>query len=343
MASNTKFEQMINDPEFLALPEEHQNQLVDEMKQKDFGTVPKTESFLERAMGIAGRAGSSAFKEATQGRFSQAPGMQGYMAGEAAKGSIMHDIAGENNPVGEFGLNVASDPVTYAGIGASKNIPGVFKKVFPYTSAESRVGFTKGIENSLVKRRGALTRGYGSALNKSKGIVDISDIVDEGSEITKLTMKEAQDLKNAISNGIPEAVKKGLKIDPKHFFDRNVAGRITEAMKKADPEMAQTIEKYGKHAENFKSAIAPIKSAKGPENIFGSNLISQMFGSGGKIPEKAMVGMKEFAPNVAKKVGDAKVNENIFRTLRGATIGSAAYKFVPSVLKRAFLSEVSGG
>ena len=50
---------------------------------------------------------------------------------------------------------------------------------------------------------------------------------------------------------------------------------------------------------------------------------------------------KEFAQKIAKKVSRAKLNENIFRGVRGAAVGATLYKLVPNVLKRAFLSEVS--
>jgi hypothetical protein len=355
--ANEKLDQLLNDPDFLSLPESDQNQIIDEMRQVDFGKIPKTESFLEKALKIdpaqvgyevAGGLSPLHLGMGLGARATGQPFSSGLGIAAQAEGQRKQAIENSSmNPFQKFATGIVSDPMTYVGMGeaggAVKGAGGAIKKVFPYTSAESRVGFTKGVESSLIKRRGALTRGYGSALDKSKGVVDISDIVDEGSEITTLTMKEAQDLKNAISQGIPDAVKKGLRIDPKHFFNRSTAGKITDAMKKADPDMATTIEKYGKHAENFKSAIAPVKSIKGPENIFGSNLIKQMFGAGGTIPEKSMVGMQEFAPKVAEKVKGAKINENIFRTIRGATIGGLGYKFVPSVLKRAFLSEVSGG
>lgn len=243
---------------------------------------------------------------------------------------------------GNIALDILSDPMTYGGLaeGGSMAKSGA-KKIFPYTSKESRVAFTNKVEKSLIKRRGALTRGFGSELNKSKAIVDLSDILDEGSEITTFTMKEAQDLKNAISSGIPDAVKKGVRIDPKHFGSREIAGKISQAMKKADPNMAKTIEKYGQHAENFKDAIGPIKSSRGPENVFGSSLLKQAFGVGGSIPEKSQVAMQEFAPRVSKSVKGAKTNENIFRALRGGAISGAAYKFVPDVLKRTFIQEVS--
>lgn len=245
-----------------------------------------------------------------------------------------------DNPIGAGIVDMATDPETWLGGKAvgEKAVSGV-GKIFPYTSKEARVGFTKGVESSLINRRNALTRGYRSSLNKSKGMVDLSHIVDPGSDITQFTMKEAQDLKNAISQGIPEAVKKGVKIDPRHFQNREIAGMISDAMKKADPEIASAMEKYGQHAENFKSAIAPIKGAKGTENIFGSNLIKQMFGSGGSIPEKAQVALQEFAPRTAKEVHGAKVNQNIFRGLRGTAIGGAVNKFVPSIFKRALLSK----
>ena len=237
-------------------------------------------------------------------------------------------------------LDIATDPMTYVGGGgAAKAGAKGFKKIFPFMSKESRVNFTKGTQKALVKRRGALTRGYGADLKKSKATVDLSHIMDEGSEITQFTMKEAQDLKNAIASGIPEAVKQGVKISPRHFQSRELAGMITDAMKKADPQFAGTIEKYGKHAENFKSAIAPIKGQRGTENIFGSNIPKQLLGAGEKIPEKSQVALQEFAPRIAKKVQGAKVNQNIFRGIKGAALTTVAAKFVPNILKRALLSK----
>lgn len=292
--------------------------------------IPKTENVLSRAI----RVGGQKLEEGV-----------GFLQGKPAWGSQAEDMRqrgieglGIENPVGRFAVDVATDPTTYVGGGAA--ISKGAKSLFPFITKNARVGFTKGVEKSLVKRRGALTRGFGASLKKSKAKVDLSDIMEDGSEITEFTMKEAQDLKNAISMGIPDAVKSGVRIDPKHFGNREIAGMISERMKKADPQMARHIEKYGEHAENFKSAISPIKGGRGSENIFGSNLVSQMFRGGG-IPEKSQVAMKAFAPKVAKKVSKAKISQNVFKGLRGTAIGATLYNLVPSALKRAFLSEVS--
>ena len=314
-------------------------------RERHQNEIPKSENVLQRAIKsinpnqvgyevAQGKGpldiGMGLGRMATGGKFSSGMNISSQAEGMRKEG------AGDN-----WLLDIASDPTTYGGTGgALKGIGSGAKKLFPYISKEARVGFTKGVEKSLKSRRGALTRGFTHSLNKSKAKVDLSDILDEGSEITEFTMKEAQDLKNAISQGIPDAVKSSIKIDPKHFGDRRIAGLISDRMKKADSEMASVIDKYGKHAENFKSAISPIKGARGSENIFGSNLVSQMFRGGG-IPEKAQVALKEFAPKVAKKVSGAKLNENIFRGVRGAAVGATLYKLVPNVLKRAFLSEVS--
>lgn len=308
------------------------------------GNIPKSENILSRAV----KAGGQALDWTPYSMLNKAKGV----ALEPIKNinrSLYGDTVGNmHNTVMDF----ATDPLTYIGgagaVGGAKAAgkagSKAIGKVFPYTSKEARVGFTKGVQKSLVGRRNALTRGFGRSLDKSEGIVDLSDILGEGPalnpELTKLTMKEAQDLKNAITSGIPESVKSGLRISPKHFSDRTIAGKIADRMKSADPGMASEIEKYGKHAENFKSAIAPIKGNKGSENIFGSNLVSQMFRGGG-ISDKSQVALQEFAPRLAKKVSKAKINENVFRGIRGATVGAALYNFVPNILRRAFLSEVS--
>jgi len=326
-------DELSNDQDFLAMDEASQDEVMSQIESK-FGHIQKPENFLQRAL------------NATSTSMSSGIGMANPLAPMMTMRKMNEEMVDKNvqDPLLNFGTKMAIDPLSYGGPGVAKTgakgVGNVAKKVFPYTSKESRVGFTKGVEKSLKSRRGALTRGYTHSLNKSKAKVDLSDILDEGSEITEFTMKEAQDLKNAISQGIPDAVKSGVKIDPKHFGDRRIAGLITERMKKADSEMAGVIDKYGKHAENFKSAIAPVKGIKGSENIFGSNLVSQMFRGGG-MSEKSQVAMKEFAPKVAKKVSGAKLNENIFRGVRGTAVGGALYKIVPNVLKRAFLSEVS--
>ena len=324
-------EELSNDQDFLSMDSASQDEVMGQIESK-FGHIQKPESILQRAIQSGGR-------ELEKGI--------GFLQGKPSFGGQAEDmrqrgLEGIQNPFLRFGADVVTDPTTYAGGGTAlaKGSKKLVGKVFPFISKESRVGFTKGVEKSLVSRRNALTRGFGRSLDKSKAKVDLGGIMDEGSEITEFTMKEAQDLKNAITMGVPEAVKKGVRIDPKHFGSREIAGMISDRMKKADPEMALSIEKYGKHAENFKSAISPIKGAKGSENIFGSNLVSQMFRGGG-IPEKAQVGMQEFAPRIAKKVSGAKINENIFRGLRGTAISTAVLPLIPNILKRAFVSEVS--
>lgn len=337
---------LMNDKDFMSLPEDEQDAYIDRIASK-YGTTPKSENVLQRALQSVQNVYNpqGGFSNPMIQAMSQSnPAMGGYNMMHDFKSGLIKDVM-PNHPVGQFVTDLATDPETYVGGEAAKatgqGIKGAFGKIFPYTSKEARVGFTKGVENKLINRRSALTRGYGSDLAKSKGIVDLSHIMDPGSEITKFTMKEAQDLKNAIYNGVPEAVKKGVRVDPKHFQSREISGIISDAMKKADPSMATTMEKYGKHAENFKSSIAPIKGAKGTENIFGSNLLKQMVGAGGSIPEKSQVAMQEFAPRVAKQVHGARVNENIFRGLRGATVGAALTSVVPNIVKRAFLSKTT--
>ena len=312
--------------------------------------IPKTENVLQRAVnafspqqiGYQAASGQLPMLGASAGSAMMGgPKEVGLSAAGQGEGIRQRGLEGIKNPFGRFALDVATDPMTYAGgseamVGAARGL----KKVFPYTNKEAKVGFTKGIEKSLVKRRNALTRGYGRKLERSKATVDLSDIVEPGSDFTHFTMKEAQDLKNAISSGIPDAVKKGVKINPKHFANRETAGMITDAMKKADPGFAETIGKYGEHAENFKEAISPIASSRGSENIFGKNLIKQMFGDAG-MTEKQSVALKQFAPRVAKKVRGAKINENVFRGLRATAIGGLAQKFIPGVLKRAVLSKIT--
>ena len=315
--------------------------------------IAKTEGFLSRALKGAtkeylpqdtSRQQTNPFLTAldTAKRAVEPPG---WRAMESVKNEALEGI---ENPVGRFALDVATSPESLGGIGvgkaAVKGGAGAMKKVFPYTSKESRVTFTKGVEKSLKSRRTALTRGYGAALDKSYASVDLGDI-EKGLGLPEIkgthSLREAQELKNSLTTMIPEAIKNGTKISPKYLNEKEVAAEITRRMIKAEPKLAPVIEKYGKHAENFKKAISPIKSSRGSENIFGSNLIKQMFGSGGNISEGAQVAMQEFAPKVAKKVKGAKINENIFRALRGGTITAAASNFIPGFLKRALLSEAT--
>ena len=343
-------EKLLNDPDFMSLPEEEQNAFIDEMRQKDFGAIPKTENVLQRAVntfspqqiGYQAASGQLPMLGASVGSaMTGGPKEVGLSAAGQGEGIRQRGLEGIKNPFGRFALDVATDPMTY--VGGGEAIGGIgkgLKKVFPYTNKEARVGFTRGVEKSLVKRRNALTRGYSRKLEGSKATVDLSDIVEPGSDFTHFTMKEAQDIKNAITTGIPDAVKKGVKINPKHFASRETAGMISDAMKKADPEFADTMRKFGEHSENFKEAISPIASAGGSEKVFGKNLMMQMFGHGG-LTDKEAVALQQFAPKVAKRVRGAKKNENAFRWLRVGAIGGAAQKFIPDIFKRAVLSKVS--
>ena len=47
---------LLNDPDFMALPEEEQNSFIDEMRQRDFGKIQKPQNVLQRAAGFAGKS-----------------------------------------------------------------------------------------------------------------------------------------------------------------------------------------------------------------------------------------------------------------------------------------------
>jgi hypothetical protein len=352
-------DELMNDQDFLSLNDQDQDEIMASIEKK-YNHRPNAMNMLQKASNIIKQNVSDAmlppkpmdpsnpFGSAIQGTFSglkKVPGLGPYMTGH----DIKSDIAQEASPgAGGMLLDMVSDPEALLGPKVVQSGAKAISKKFPYRSAESRVDFTKNVEKKLLNRRRALGKSYGKSLEKSWGQVDLRDIeIELGLPEPKgiYTMKEAQDLRNSLSTIIPENIKSGKKISPKYLDERTLSKEIGDRMRKADPSMTPVMEKFGKHAENFKEAISPIQSSRGPENVFGGNILQQMSGAGGKLGDRASVALKRFAPRISKEVEKAKFNEDTYRKIKGAVVigglSAAASPFIPGFIKRALYSKAS--
>lgn len=75
-----KIDELLSDPDFMSLPENDQNQIIDELRQKDYGAPPNAESLLSR---VAKNIGNSSTR--------------GFLAGGAPL-SMMSAASGIDNP-----------------------------------------------------------------------------------------------------------------------------------------------------------------------------------------------------------------------------------------------------
>lgn len=163
-----KLDQLLNDSDFLSLPENEQNAFIDEMRQKDFGKIQPSENILQRAVNVGKNVVSQTVSQpqidpnhpflsaiGATTRFEGTP-LGSYQAAHRAKSSIANEATG--NPLLGAGLDIVSDPETWLGFGAAKkgveelvNFGG--KKVARGLAEEisSKVGKVQGEFNEIYK------------------------------------------------------------------------------------------------------------------------------------------------------------------------------------------------
>lgn len=314
--------------------------------------VEKTENVFKRALSAVAKPIISSTTEMASGIANRNP-MQflgGFSKGGAAAAyeglsAGKHELLSSANKA-MFGDNFASSALTFGGDVASDPLT--------WTGGKLAVQGAKKVSGSLFKGEGAKeafrdrlfkimqgkfkreTAIYGRKLDESLARVDLSDIVEDGAN---KTLREAQEIKNAITEGIPEAVKSGVKISSKYVDSGSLAKTITDRMKAADKTLAPVMERYGQKANDFRQAIGQFKpSTAGSEHIYGSPTIigfkSPFLGGSG-----AREATKRFAPKVFNAAKKERRGENMRRLGQAALVGVpasyAASKLVPSIFKQA--------
>ena len=214
-------EALLNDPEFLQLPEEDQNELIDEMKQRDFGVIPKAENVLTRAL------------KATTPSMTSGIGMANPLAPLMTARTMKEDVVNKNvkNPFTAGLVNFATDPLTYGGgFGAAKGASAVAKapkQMFGSAgfgkrmaklqskSPDSRVNYmdiiSRHSDDPVVKKvidKSGVMEKFGGSVMEEGGAVS--------EKLKNLSLQDSQDFLNALKDEVRQAVKVG-NIKPKEL------------------------------------------------------------------------------------------------------------------------------
>lgn len=267
--NNSKFEQMLNDPDFLSLPESEQNSMVDEMRQQDFGAVPRTESFLKNAMRVGTKTAGAMFSQpkfdpqhpfqsaiASTTGFQGAPGMASYQMAERGKGVLAEEVA-PDNPLGQMAFSVASDPTTYIGAGgAAKGLKGAISNLknpskafgqgitkLQEASPKQRVDFLGIIRNSMNNSKAAKVLEKSGVIEKYGG----TKLTSEGTiseNLSNLTLQESQDFVNSIKDGVRIAVKEG-NVKPTEIPIAKMFSELSKAQRSAFQGFRGVQKRYG--------------------------------------------------------------------------------------------------
>ena len=331
-------EELLNDPEFLQLPEDEQNAFIDEMKQKDLGVIPKTENIFSRAI------------KHTEPSMTYGIGMANPLSPMMTMRGLNESMIDNNvkNPLLNFSAKMAIDPLTYGGgaqiakgVGRVAGEAGGIAKQIPNVMTRGRRVKTVGkFKNSLDNQRwGTMTDEFGGkidefmAANPDKTI-DLRPVIEDAAQraqfnpelnrlitndpilrvlvnqpnrASKLTLREVQQIKTNMLAKMPEGVKSGTKRSPSwreaKMFEQGVGRAISEVF----PDMAPVYEKYAKGAEQYKKFAPTFRSKQAVEQTIGSGKLLSFVRNpaqfGGEVSQEAL---KEFSPKVAKEIGHAR-------------------------------------
>lgn len=357
-------EQLLNDPEFLSLPEEEQNAFIDEMKQKDLGVIPKAENILSKALRHTAPSMTSGI------------GMANPLAPMMTARSAKEGIVDKNvkNPIMAGLVNFATDPLTYGGgapvarkVGKVASEAGGVAKQIPNVLTRGRRVKTVGKFKSALdnQRWSTMTDEFGGKLDEFMSAnpdktIDLRPAIEEAAQraqfnpevnrlitndpilrilvnqpnrAAKLTLREAQQIKANMLSKMPEGVKSGAKRSPSwreaKMFEQGIGRAISEAF----PDMAPVYEKYAKGAEQYKKFSPAFRSKQAVEQTIGSNSFNPFSflhpspsNMGGEVSQEAL---KEFAPNVAREISQTRKANVLVGAGKKALTGVAGVALQP--------------
>jgi len=198
-----RIDDILNDPDFRALPPERQDAFIDEMRQKDFGKIPPSENVLQRAVNIGGKTAMSTlgqmipgqdvplpfFTKAATGIDTHALPTMTSEARQMKEKGIEGLTSGIKNPFLRFGASVGLDPETYIGGG------GAAKQRIPQEVGEAT---SKGL-SSVIKKVSSLPK-TSFFKNPEKG----KKIAEEANAATDKVFKSFDKEYDSVLNNSPE-------------------------------------------------------------------------------------------------------------------------------------------
>ena len=241
-------DQLLADQDFLNLPEEEQNNFIDEMRQKDFGNIPKTENIFSKAL------------KHTTPSMTSGLGMANPLAPMMTMRGLNEQSIDRNvkNPILNFGAKMVSDPFTYGGgFSVGRKVGGVAEnlrhpsRVFGKKMAEaqakspsSRLNFfdiiNQSPEDAITKKAldksGVFERFGGSRTTPEATIQE---------NMANLTLEEGQDFQNMIKAGMRQSLKEGTSVKSTEIALKRLLGKMAKEENKVFPSMRKAKSSYG--------------------------------------------------------------------------------------------------
>lgn len=313
---------------------------------KKSAPIPPAEGFMQKAL-------KSSLKGAST-MITSAPGMGPLNVVRDLRSDMLESQV--EDPWVRTGVDIATDPLTYAG-GAFGAKP-VSKLASPFGKVLTkgrRVETVENIGKQLQKKRwSTLPRWFGrkidqfssqnptATIDMSDTLKDISvqattdpklasvtnhpviqDLMGNMTKARNMTLAEVQDLKNIVTESVPEAVKSGAKGLRKFRQTNAFTDIINQKIAQTFPEMRQVAKTYGEKAEQFKDFAPAFRGAKKVEKTIGKQGVFTYFGSpdflGGEAAQKSLA---KFSPRASKEIGSARRANQL---LNAAKIGAVGY------------------
>src|SRR3990167_7619279 len=304
-------DEVLKDPDFLALSEDEQISFIDEMRQRDFGKAPPTEGFLQKAIKTA----SSAFTPQLQEEMGDVPRIMLETTGIPSIYNIMR-----RNPLAgfaEMGAKVSGSRIEDENI-----FPG-----FPEPKTEWGKEYNKFIGNvqmavpSVIgaKRLGVGTvKGIGSLFNVRKSEEKLLDVAYKGSEKVKSRipnfLKEASDMFGETIDNLPSKMTKEnqaeyLMKSAQDLGDVDIIGSSSNKLWKLAVQLSKKGGRVTAREANtlHKQAVKLVGNDNQAKTILRQNFLEKA--------DKTIKGLKELKASHAKIYDIAKSGKRLSESM----------------------------
>ena len=311
-----RIDDILNDPDFRALPPERQDAFIDEMRQKDFGKIPLSENVLQRAVNIGKQfsqpvqMGENPFMTGAKTALSSMSGNFAPQVSREAQDLRREGVEGlTDNPVAQFGLDVATDPSTYIGGGAlgkkviektnpffsriGKSIGNVATKKGRLQYFDKMEGaafgarkkasdkFISGLEEIASKdpnRKVNVSEFAQKAIQSSESDPLIQKAINESPEIMELltnptgetSLVQAQNALNSMRSKLPRNVLSGAGKRSKHVPIMDLIDDLSLSMSESFPEISGVRKAYGEVVNSFRAVRPKLSGDAASKNLFAN-------------------------------------------------------------------------
>lgn len=292
---------LASDPDFNSLDEAGQDRIVSRFAQESYKQVDKPQNILQRASQAILQNPRQVGYEVAGGTLPGDVGMGlGMMAtghpfssglNQAAKAETMREgeVSKVQNPLLQVGLDMATDPMTWAGfgIGGKKTadtagfLMNPSKGYGQALEAAGNVDFHVPIMDALSDPLASKVLDKSGVMDKFGGI-HLGEGGASSPRLSNLTLKESQDIINLIKGGVSKAVVEGEHLAPKHIPITTLFSKLSEAQNTV-PGISGAKKMYGiaKEVPEVVGKVAKralLGSEIGGGYEVGKGLIKKIFG-----------------------------------------------------------------